>query len=107
VGTITKCRQQGHGHLIPSGTESMRLAGARKIACEVWFIKDHSFAVYSDEGLITLEHHQPERLIGALMSTNVIMVELAPKLEVIRVHLDQPGIPLRFYMTSGELKPCH
>ena len=85
----------------------MRLGGARKIECEVWFIKDCSFAVNSAEGFITLQHHKPERLIGALMSPNVTMVELTPKLEVIRVHLDQPGIPLRFYMTSGELKPCY
>ena len=103
---MTECRQQGHGHLIPNGTEPFKMAGARKIECEVWFIKDCSFAVYSAEGLITLQHHKPERLIGALMSPNVIMVELAPKLEVIRVHLDQPGIPLRFYMTSGELSEC-
>jgi hypothetical protein len=104
---MTECRKMGHGHTIPSGTESMRMVGARKIECEVWFIKDYSFAVYSADGFITLQHHKPERLIAALMSPNVIMVELTPKLEVIRVHLDQPGIPLRFYMTSGELKPCH
>ncbi len=85
----------------------MRMVGARKIECEVWFIKNFSFAVYSVEGLITLQHHEPEGLIGALMSPNVTMVELTPKLDVIRVHLDQPGIPLRFYMTSGELKPCY
>ena len=70
-------------------------------------MKDFSFAVYSVQGLITLQHHEPERLIGALMSPNFTMVELTPKLEVIRVHLDQVGIPLRFYMTSGELKPCY
>jgi fucose 4-O-acetylase-like acetyltransferase len=85
----------------------MRMVGARKIECEVWFIKNFSFAVYSVEGFITLQHHEPERLIGALMSPNVTMVELTPKLEVIRVHLDQPGIPLRFYMTSRELQACY
>jgi hypothetical protein len=63
----------GHGHKIPSGTESMRMVGARKIECEVWFIKDYSFAVYSADGLITLQHHRPERLIAALMSPNVLL----------------------------------
>ena len=34
----------GHGHKIPSGKESMRMVGARKIESEVWFIKELSLA---------------------------------------------------------------
>ena len=103
---MKKCVKMGHGHSVPSGTEPKRMIGARMVSCEVWFIKNFAFAIYSAEGLIILQHHEPERLIGALTSPNFRMAELAPKLEVIRIHLDEPGIPLRFYMTSSELKPC-
>jgi hypothetical protein len=103
---VSECRKQGRGHKIPSGTEPMRMRGAPKVDCEVWYIKDFDFAVYTKDGLIVLRHHEPERLIGALLGPNVKRIELATKLEVIRVHLDEPGIPRRFYMTSGVLSPC-
>ena len=103
---MSKCLKMGRGHKIPSGTEPMRMIGTPKVDCEVWYIKNFDFAVYTEAGLIVLRHHEPERLVGALMSPNVKRIELATKLEVIRVHLDEPAIPRRFYMTSGELKPC-
>ena len=103
---MSKCLKMGRGHKIPSGTEPMRMIGTPKVDCEVWYIKNFDFAVYTEAGLIVLRHHEPERLVGALMSPNVKRIELATKLEVIRVHLDEPGIPRRFYMTSGELRPC-
>ena len=41
---MTECSRMGHGHKIPSGKESMRMVGARKIESEVWFIKELSLA---------------------------------------------------------------
>lgn len=100
------CQLQGHGHNIPSGTEPMKMIGAKGFNCEIWFVEGSKFAISFEGCLAVVSHHKPEKLLEALKSTKLLRTAFYPKLEVLRVYLDEPGIPLRFYMTSRELKRC-
>lgn len=100
------CDISESGHSIPSGVSAMKPAGSFKVECQVKWLRGEVFEVFIDGAVVTMRHHNPERLRAALASPRVTLVEIHPKYELLRVHLKRGGIPLRFYMTSGLLEPC-
>jgi hypothetical protein len=95
-----------HGHGIPSGTMSFQILGAYNAPCKIWYITKNDFGVFYDGIIIVVRHHDSFALRQALSSPYFLQATYIPKRQVIRVWIAQERIPLRFYMTSGELKPC-
>lgn len=90
------CDISESGHSIPSGVSAMKPAGSFKVECKVKWLRGESFAVLIYGAVVTMRHHNPERLWAALASPRVTLVEIHPKYELLRVHLKRGGIPLRF-----------
>lgn len=100
------CDISENGHSIPSGVWAMKPAGSFKVECKVKWLKNELFQVVIEGAVTTMRHHNPDRLRAALASPRVTKFEIHPKYELLRIHLKDGGIPLRFYMTSGQLEPC-
>jgi hypothetical protein len=103
---MARCSKMMHGHGIPNGTMSFRIMGAYNAPCQVWYINKKDFGVFYDGIITVVRHHDSFALRQALSSPYFLQATFLPKHEVIRVWIAQERIPLRFYMTSGELKPC-
>ena len=101
-----RCSKMNHGHGIPSGTMSFQIAGAYNAPCKIWYINKNDFGVFYDGVIIVVRHHDSFALRQALSSPYFLQATYIPKRQVIRVWIAQERIPLRFYMTSGVLKPC-
>lgn len=100
------CDISGSGHSIPSGPIAMAPAGAEKFAAKVKWLRGELFSVAFQKSIVTVRHHNPERLIAALNSEKFIEVNYIPRYELLSVVIKRAHIPLRFYMTSGDLEPC-
>jgi hypothetical protein len=103
---MARCSKMMHGHGIPNGTMSFRIVGAYNSPCQVWYIDKNDFGVFYDGIITVVRHHDSFALRQALSSPYFLQATFLPKHEVIRIWIAQERIPLRFYMTSGELKPC-
>lgn len=100
------CDIAGAGHSIPSGISAMKPAGSLKVQCKVKWLKDEKFSVVIDGAIVTMRHHNPERLRAVLDSSRLESTQIHPKYELLMVKLSGARYALRFYLTSGELEPC-
>jgi hypothetical protein len=101
-----RCSKMMQGHGIPNGTMCFRILGAYNAPCQIWYIGKNDFGVFYDGIVIVVRHHDSFALRQALSSPYFLQATYLPKHQVIRVWIAQEHIPLRFYMTSGVLKPC-
>lgn len=90
------CDIAGAGHSIPSGISAMKPAGSLKVDCKVKWLKDEKFSVVIDGAVVTMRHHNPERLRAVLDSSRLESTQIHPKYELLMVKFRGAKYALRF-----------